>query len=373
MIRKMAWKAGKRAMRHKTVRRVALLGAAGAAAAGVGVALAGVGAGLAGVALYRRLGLRREDLRGQVVLITGSSRGLGLAMAQEFARLGARLAICARNSGGLEIAREQLQRGGAEVLAVPCDVSKPDQVESMVRQVMERFGRIDILINNAGVIMVGPVESQTLEDFHEAMDVMFWGVVHPTLAILPQMLARRSGRIANITSIGGKISVPHLLPYNCAKFAAVGFSEGLRAELAKSGIKVTTAVPWLMRTGSHVNAYFKGDHKSEYSLFSLSATVPLVSMDAHKAARRIVDAIRRSRAEIILGPHGKAAATLHGLFPGLTADALGIVNRMLPTGTAPERHTGKDSETSVSQSFVTVLGRKAGVRLNQYPERAAGC
>jgi NAD(P)-dependent dehydrogenase (short-subunit alcohol dehydrogenase family) len=151
----------------------------------------------------------------------------------------------------------------------------------------------------------------------------------------------------------------------------VGFSEGLRAELAKDGIKVTTVVPGLMRTGSHVNAYFKGDHRSEYSLFSLSATMPLVSMDARKAARRIVGAVRGGRAEIILSPQAKAATAIHGLFPGMTADVLGLLNRVLPSGTASERHTGKESETPVSQSFVTVLGRKAGARLNQYPERVA--
>jgi short-subunit dehydrogenase len=371
MIRNLAWRAGKSAMGHKTVRRVAFLGAIGAAAAGIGIALAGLGVGLAGVALWKRLGLRREDVRGKVALITGSSRGLGFAMAQEFAQLGAKLVICARNQGELDIAREQLQRGGTEVLAVPCDISVPEQVEHLIHEANARFGRIDVLINNAGVIMVGPVESQTVKDFQEAMDVMFWGIVYPTLAVLPQMIARRSGRIANITSIGGKVSVPHLLPYNCAKFAAVGFSEGLRAELAKDGVKVTTVVPGLMRTGSHVNAYFKGDHRSEYSLFSLSATLPMVSMDARKAARRIVGAVRGGRAEIILSPQAKTATAIHGLFPGMTADALGLLNRVLPSGTASERHTGKESETPVSQSFVTVLGRKAGARLNQYPERVA--
>src|SRR6185369_6660508 len=131
------------------------------------------------------------------------------------------------------------------------------QVAAMVSQVNERLGGIDVLVNNAGIISVGPIESQTIEDFREAMDVMFWGHVNTILAVLPQMQRRRSGWIGNVSSIGGKISVPHLVPYSCAKFASVGLSEGLTAELAKDGINVTTIVPGLMRTGAHINAYFK--------------------------------------------------------------------------------------------------------------------
>jgi short-subunit dehydrogenase len=372
MLRQFMWHTGKRALKHKTLRRVALMGAAGAAAAGLGVALAGVGVGLAGVALWRRLGLRREEVRGQVVLITGSSRGLGLALAHEFARLGARLVICARDERELETARARLASTGTEVLAVRCDLVNPDEVRRLVEQANARFGRIDILVNNAGTMQVGPLAAQTVVDFQEAMDVMFWGAVYPTLAVLPQMVARRSGRIANITSIGGKVAMPHLLPYDCAKFAAVAFSEGLRAELAKDGVKVTTVVPGLMRTGSHVNAYFKGDNQSEYTWFSLGATLPLVSIDARRAARKIVHAIRGGRAEIILTPQAKLLAMLHGLFPGLIADLLGIVNRVLPTGAATERHTGRESTTKVSESFATFLGRKAATNLNQFVKGQTG-
>ncbi|MFB3917110.1 MAG: SDR family NAD(P)-dependent oxidoreductase [Terriglobales bacterium] len=350
--------------RMKTLRNLALLGAAGTAAAGVGI-------GLAGFALWRKLGMRGEDVSGQVVLITGSSRGLGLAMAQDFAQLGARLVICARDQRELEWARAELERMGAEVLAVRCDVSSAEDVKGMIEAAVARFGRIDILINNAGIISVGPLATQTLADFQEAMNVMFWGVVYPTLAVLPQMLRRRRGRIANVTSIGGKVSVPHLLPYNCAKFAAVGFSEGLRSELAKDGIKVTTVVPGLMRTGSHVNAFFKGDNRAEFSWFSVSASSPVTAMSGRRAARSIVNAVRRGRSEIILTPQAQLLAAFHGLFPGLTCDILGVVNRILPgTGsTSQERHTGKESESAVSNSLLTKLGRKAGEELHQYPER----
>jgi short-subunit dehydrogenase len=241
----------------------------------------------------------------------------------------------------------------------------------MVRRAIQHFGRVDILVNNAGVIQVGPIKSQTLADFEEAMQIMFWGVVHPTLSVLPHLLERRSGRIANITSIGGKISVPHLLPYSCAKFAAVGFSEGLHAELARDGITVTTVVPGLMRTGSHVNAYFKGDHATEYNMFALSATSPLTAMSGHRAAKKIVRAIRLGRAEVILTPQAKLAALIHGIAPGQTSNLMSLVHRLLPGADTAnkERLRGKETETSITRSPLTALGRMEGRKLHQYPER----
>ncbi len=331
-----------------------------------GAALAVVGAGVAGWAAYRRMSSEGEDVRGQVVLITGGSRGLGLAMAREFAQLGAQLAICARNREQLERARAEL---GAEVLALLCDVSSREEVDAMVRQVIERFGRIDILVNNAGIITVGPLESQTLEDFHECMNVMYWGMVYPTLAVLPHMMQRRWGRIANVTSIGGKVAVPHLLPYCTAKFAAVGFSEGLRSEVLKDGIKVTTVVPGLMRTGSHWNAHFKGNNRAEFAWFSMGATLPVVSLDGQRAARQIVNAVRRGQAEVFLGLQARLLSTVHGVMPGLTSNLMGMVNRLLPHGTAKERRTGGESETAVSRSFLQVLGRRAAARFNQSPAK----
>src|SRR5919199_722697 len=292
------------------------------------VAAAALGLAFAGRKLLGRL--HKTDLRGQVVLITGSSRGLGLAIARELARKGSRIVLCARNADELERARQSVAELGADVFAMTCDVGDRGQVRELFQQATRRFGQIDVLVNNAGVITVGPLETQTLDDFERSMAVMFWGAVHPTLEVLPQMRARRAGRIVTITSIGGKVSVPHLLPYNAAKFAAVGFSEGLRAELARSGISVVTVVPWLMRTGSHLNAEFKGQHRREFGWFSLGATLPGISISADSAARQIVGAIERGDAELILGWQASVVARVQGLVPGLTADVLGIVNRLLP-------------------------------------------
>ncbi len=328
-------------------------------------ATAGLGALLAGRALARRLSAM--SLAGRVVLVTGASRGLGLALAEEFAREGSRLVICARGEASLDAARRRLAARGADVLARPCDVTDRAAVESLVGAATERFGRIDVLVNNAGTIVVGPVETRTAEDFETAMRTMFFGVLHPTLAVLPEMRRRREGRIVTITSIGGKVAIPHLVPYSAAKFAAVGLSEGLRAELAKDGIRVVTVVPGLMRTGSYLNARFGGRHRAEFAWFSLGATLPAVSMSAERAARRIVAATGRGDPEVTLTPQAALLARVNGLAPGLTADLLGLVNRLLPgpDGAGSGTRLGRESETPLTRSPLTALGRSAARAYNQ--------
>jgi len=318
---------------------------------------------------------RQEDLRGQVVLITGGSRGLGLALARQFARAGCRLVLCARDAQELEHARHDLVQRGAEVLTVPCDVANRDQVQHLVEQATQRFGRIDILVNNAGIIQVGPMPT-AVEDYETALNVMFWGVLYPTLAVLPQMRARHSGRIVNITSIGGMVSVPHLLPYSCAKFAAVGLSEGLRAELGREGIRVTTIVPGLMRTGSHLRAVFEGQPEREYPWFALGATLPVVSISAERAARQIVQATQRGEAERILSLPANVLGRVHGVLPGTTANLLSAVNRILPQSDSASGSSalGIEAQQRVHSRLLDVLtglGRAAAHRLHQYTSAAA--
>ena len=324
-----------------------------------------LGMGLAASEVLKRR--RMPSLRDRVVLITGSSRGLGLALAEEYARQGARLIICARQPGPLELARERLAALGTEVLAIPCDIRDQQQVEQLIAQGMAHFGRIDVLVNNAGVIMVGPARTMTTQDYQECMDTMFWGPFYATTAVLPSMRAQRGGQIVNITSIGGRISVPHLLPYSCAKFAALGFSEGLHAELAREGIKVTTVVPGLMRTGSHVNAFVKGQRQQEYILFGLCATLPLTATSAASAARQIVRATRRGATELIITPQARLLSRFHGLCPALTTRVLSLVNRLLPQASSSEWEPvpGRESRSELG-AWLTGLGETAAHEYNQY-------
>ncbi len=330
---------------------------------------AALGIGTAAVLLRRS----QADLTGSVVLITGGSRGLGLLMAREFALQGCRIAVCARDIKELDRARQDLEAHGAEVLALSCDVTDREQVDWLIRDTLRHFGRIDILVNNAGVIQVGPIQNMTHEDFDKAMSVIFWGMLNPTLAVLPGMLERKSGRIVNITSIGGKVSVPHLLPYNCAKFASVGLSEGLRSELRGQGIRVTTVVPGLMRTGSYRNAYFKGRQAREHAWFGLGASLPVISMNAERAARQIVRATRRGEPERVLSWPANVLARFHGLFPGTTADLLGLINRLvLPSPASASTHSVRGAEVQEGTqsrlfSALTTLGRNAAEQFHQHP------
>lgn len=337
---------------------------------------AGTALAVAGAVLALRM-IRRErarwDLADRTVLITGGSRGLGLLVARELAREGARVAIAARDAATLARAREDLSGHGAAVLALPCDVTDRAAVERLVRETTRRLGPIDAVVNNAGTITVGPVDEMAIEDYEAALATNFWGALYTIAAVLPAMRARRAGRIVNVASIGGRLSVPHLLPYSVSKFALVGLSEGLRAELSGEGIQVSTICPGLMRTGSPRHAWFKGRHRAEYAWFSVADSLPLVSMSAERAARQIVDTLRFGDADRVLSVPARIGATLHGVCPGLTAELLGLVNRLLPGSRGSGRPSavaagavkGEASTSSLSPSLLTTLGDRAAERGNQ--------
>ena len=315
---------------------------------------------------------RRYDFHGKAVLITGGSRGLGLLLARQLAEEGAIVVICARDDAELDAARKDVARHGAEVIALRCDVTDRNQVQQLVQEVVSRLGGIDVLINNAGIIQVGPMDEMTLEDFEQAMKVHYWAPLYTTLEALPHMRRCCQGRIVNIASIGGKISVPHLLPYNASKFALVGLSEGLRAELQREGIYVTTVCPGTMRTGSPVHAEFKGQREAEFTWFTVGASLPVASISGERAAREIIEACRYGEAEVILSLPAKAAALLHGVAPGLTSEILAVANRLLPRpggiGAAPAR--GLESRPSWLPGWVTTLTDQAARRNNELPARA---
>src|SRR6185312_3244039 len=288
---------------------------------------AAAGAALLGWLATRRT--RAHSLRGRVALVTGATRGLGERIATLLAQEGCALAICARDLHEVKEAGLRLAGYGASVMARRVDVSDPVAVGAFIDEVEAHFGRIDILVNNAGIIQTGPLENMTLADFREALAIDFWGTLYTSLAALPGMRKRKSGTICNITSIGGEVSVPHLLPYSCAKAAARAFSEGLTAELAGSGVRCVTVVPWLMRTGSIPFVYYKGQQDAELALFS-TGQWPLVSVNADRAARRIVRAIARGEVYVPIGVLATLAREARALAPGLTARLLSQMRRLMP-------------------------------------------
>lgn len=303
----------------------------------------------------------------RTVLVTGGSRGLGLRIAREYLARGARVAICARDSAELERAKDLLDGDNRPILAIPCDVADPAQVAELVAMVEQHFGYLDTLVNNAGVIQVGPAEHMTPADYHAALQAHLFGPLYVTEAVLPGMRARGRGRIVNVSSIAGLLPLPHMLPYTASKFALAGWSQGLRAELASSGIRVTTVCPALIRTGSPRNAEFKGRHRAEYAWFSISDSLPLVSIDAGRAARRIVRAAEQGRARLVMPAYVRVPVALQGLWPGLVAAALAAAERLLPApgGAGAEGRLGRESTSDWSPSWLTALGERAARENNE--------
>src|SRR5205823_402879 len=252
-------------------------------------------------------------------------------------------------------ARDDLAGRGADVTVVRCDVSRREEAERLIATTVERTGSIDALINNAGIIQVGPLEHMQLADFEEAMAVHFWGPLYTMLAAFPHMRRHGGGRIVNVSSIGGKIGVPHLVPYCASKFALVGLSDSVRGEVAKDGIYVTTVCPGLMRTGSPRNAWFKGQHREEFAWFSISDSLPLITIAATRAAGRILDACRHGDAELVMPLSTALAVKLNALFPGVGADIMSLAERILPGagGIGTEMRRGAESESRWAPSLLT--------------------
>lgn len=316
-------------------------------------------------------GRRNANLRDKTALITGASRGLGYLIARELAASGCQLALCARTAADLDRVAGDLRRHGVKVVTVACDISDQAQAAEFVRMAAAELGPPDILINNASVMRVGPLHAMEEADFQEALGVMFWGTVHTTLAALSYMRERSSGNIVNIASIGGRLSIPHLLPYSCAKSAVVSFSEGLRVEVADDGIRVTTVLPGMLRTGSHLRVTFKGDPAREFAWFAVGSGLPMASMDAERAARRIIAAMRHGRPQVVLPVSAVTGVWLHALFPTAMAMAMRRVNRLLPKGSGTASADGLALQGHGGRRltrWATRLNDEAARRFNQIPE-----
>jgi short-subunit dehydrogenase len=281
---------------------------------------------------------------------------------------GARVAVCARNFDELHRANAEFSRFGPKPLTLQCDVTNHESVRQLVATCNDEFGQIDVLINNAGVIQVGPESEMTLDDFKQAMNTHYFAALHTMREVIPQMKSRGEGRIANISSVAGKIPVPHMTPYCGSKFALVGLSQAMRTELLQHGIYVTTVCPGLMRTGSHVNASFKGQQEKEFAWFGPSASAPLLAMSAERAAEQIIDGIEHGTSQLVLSLPAKLACFEYAIAPGFVTDSLALVNRVLPGAvkTATENVTGKNCRPSWLPRWLTHLGDRAAQRNNEF-------
>jgi NAD(P)-dependent dehydrogenase (short-subunit alcohol dehydrogenase family) len=324
------------------------------------IALAAGALGIAFAAKYRS----RYSFDNKVVVITGGSRGLGLVLARELASRGASLGLIARDAIELARARRTIDSESL-IQLLPADVTDPAQVEQAFSTMIRRFGRIDVVINNAGQILSAPFDDTTKEDFKAMLDVHFWGTLHVSRAALPHLARHGEGRIINICSIGGRVPIPHLSAYCASKYAQAGLSAVMAEELRSKGIRVTTILPGLMRTGSHLQAWFKGEQRTEFALFSLIGGAPVTSMSAERAARLILSASARGRADAVIPLSYRQVAKLSALAPNLTIASLAAVNASMPGPRTKFAAQGKHMQLPTLVKGVAALNERAADRNNQ--------
>lgn len=317
---------------------------------------------------------KTTSFKNQSVVITGGSRGLGFALAKELLREGAFVTILARDPVELQKAHMelvQLQRG--RVNSVVCDVTDTPKLEAALRQAADTFDGIDLLINNAGSITVGPWETMQQEDFEAQMKLHVYAPMNAIRIALPFLRQPYSGkRIVNICSMGGRVAVPHMVPYDTSKFALAGFSQGVGAELASENISVTTIYPGLMRTGSPIQAVFKGNHEKEFAWFQTGDVFPFLSTSALESAQAIVEAARERRWELMPSTPAKVRMTLATFFPELMGAAMGWVSSLMPKGKSRVYKTGAQSRQLFDSSRLTKAfverAHEAERELNQTPK-----
>lgn len=326
-------------------------------------ALALLGLSCAFFALAARRRRRRVELDGCVAVVTGGGRGLGLAITRELAERGCRLAICGRDGEVIDATVTALQKSGAEVLGEACDASDPVAVGAFVERVLQRYGRIDLLVNNAGQCFVGPAAELQAADMERALRNIFWVHFHPTMAVLPHMRQRGFGRIANITSIGGKLPIPHQSAYVAGKYAATGWSQTLAVELSREGIAVSTITPPPLRNGAPLHVHYNGELDGEFRWFARTLTSRWTSRSAERTARVVVDALEHGDAERAVAASSWAMARVFGALPNLMIRLLSAAERRLPPARAPgvtsRMHLGALVVAQSEDDRVQALGARA--------------
>jgi NAD(P)-dependent dehydrogenase (short-subunit alcohol dehydrogenase family) len=260
------------------------------------------------------------EFTGKVVAVTGAGSGIGRETALAFAARGARLAIADVNPERLEEARAMLEAGGSEVLAVQVDVSREEQVAGFCDAVYERFGRCDVLVNNAGVGVGGVMEHLTLEDWRFVLGINLWGVVYGCHFFYPRMIEQGGGHIVNLSSGVALGFLPGLLVYNCSKSAVLGLTESLRAEAARHHVGVTAICPGIVRTNITADSAVragKGGIRSGITSEKVDRFYARRNYTPDRVAAAILKAVERNRAVVPVAPESYVIDWTHRLSRGL--------------------------------------------------------
>jgi NAD(P)-dependent dehydrogenase (short-subunit alcohol dehydrogenase family) len=262
----------------------------------------------------------RRFFRGRTMLVTGASSGIGYDAALVLGSLGVKTALLARRQVVLDDLALAIRDQGGDALALPADVSKREEIVEAVARTLDEFGHIDILLNSAGILKSGAVETMDPRDFQRMLDVNVVGTLHAIQAVLPSMRRAGSGHIVNIGSLAGRRGMPPLGGYSATKFALVGLTEALRVELFGTGIHVALVMPGVVDT-----PMIRNDREREWNS-------PFPQMIARMPVRwvtwAVIAALTLGLTEVDVPPGAAVAEKLAAFFPGTTDAALAIGNRL---------------------------------------------
>ena len=263
-----------------------------------------------------------KKLKGKLVFITGAASGIGRACAKEFAREGSNLLLTDINAENLGHAAEECRQLGVKVDTIVADISKKDEIDRLAKEALQKVGNIDVLYNNAGVMYLGSAKDMTDEDWNWIVDINMWGPVRLTHALLPHFTQRRSGHIVTTASMAGIVGIPGMAAYSLTKFAMVGFSEALRAELAGQGIDVSVVCPHVVESGITETGHYSSANAEKTAKQGMKSGMPYPT---HKAAKEIVTGIKKNKGIIPVARGAKSTWALKRLSP----EAMHRFNKLL--------------------------------------------
>ena len=262
--------------------------------------------------------------RDQVVLVTGASSGIGEALARELARRGAKLALCARRVDRLDLLAAEITAGGGEALVVPCDVTRDGEIEAAIARTVERFGRLDVAVANAGFGVTGPVEKLTLDDFRRQFETNVFGVVRTAYAALAE-LKKSAGTLVLVGSVSSYLAAPNTAAYAMSKFAVRAFAEAVTDEWRPLGVSVVLINPGFVE--SEIRSV-----NNQGELTDGADPVPRwLAMPREDAASDMADAIAARRREQVLTGHGRLAVLLSRHAPWVVQTAIRLGAKWDPT------------------------------------------